>query len=140
MWSIDSSTPRVSSRDVFRLAGSNVLTRGSRPAGPSLLAIVPAFVLTTMGPSTARGASDADAPDRPATLSAHTTASGDGPAGVIEDTSTKHAVLEMAAYDDTDGVTVFTPSVALGIENVSGAALHASYLVDVVSAAWKSNV
>ena len=39
------------------------------------------------------------------------------------------------AYTDSDHVTVFTPSIAAGIENVSGASLNASYLVDVVSAA-----
>ena len=38
-------------------------------------------------------------------------------------------------YNDSDHVTVVTPSIALGIENVSGASLHATYLVDVVSAA-----
>jgi hypothetical protein len=53
----------------------------------------------------------------------------------LEDTATKHASFEIAGYDDSDHVTVVTPSVALGIDNVSGASLHATYLVDVVSAA-----
>jgi hypothetical protein len=89
----------------------------------------------------ASGASDADAPDRPSTDAAQEGASGDKSelpdkrAKGIEDTATKSASFEIAGYDDTDHVTVFTPSVALGIENVSGAALHATYLVDVVSAA-----
>jgi hypothetical protein len=53
----------------------------------------------------------------------------------VEDASTKHATFEIAGYDDSDHVTVVTPSVAVGIDNVSGASLHATYLVDVVSAA-----
>jgi Protein of unknown function (DUF3570) len=52
-----------------------------------------------------------------------------------EDTAIKRVGTEMAAYDDTDHVTVLTPSIHGGIENVSGASLNASYLVDVVSAA-----
>jgi hypothetical protein len=53
----------------------------------------------------------------------------------LRDTATEHATVEFAAYDDTDHVTVVTPSVNLGVENVSGASLMGSYLVDVVSAA-----
>jgi len=53
----------------------------------------------------------------------------------LEDTATKRASVEMAAYQDSDHVTVFTPSIAAGVENVSGASLHGSYLIDVVSAA-----
>ena len=88
----------------------------------------------------AAGASDASAPDRPSTASATTTppaASTASPAkpGAIEDTATKRASFEIAGYNDNDHVTVVTPSVALGIDNVSGASLHATYLVDVVSAA-----
>jgi hypothetical protein len=52
-----------------------------------------------------------------------------------EDTATKHAALEFAGYNDSDHVSVLTPSVNAGIENVSGASLAASYLVDIVSAA-----
>ncbi len=53
-----------------------------------------------------------------------------------EDTSTKRASMEIAAYSDSDHVAVFTPSISASIENVTqGASLHASYLVDVVSAA-----
>lgn len=52
------------------------------------------------------------------------------------DTSRKRATIEMASYTDSDHVTVFTPSIAASIENVTGGAtLHGSYLVDVVSAA-----
>jgi hypothetical protein len=88
----------------------------------------------------AAGASDASAPDRPSTASATTTppaastASPNKP-GAIEDTATKRASFEIAGYNDNDHVTVVTPSVALGIDNVSGASLQATYLVDVVSAA-----
>jgi hypothetical protein len=53
----------------------------------------------------------------------------------LEDTATKRAGLEFAGYNDSDHVSVVTPSVTAGIENVSGASLNASYLVDVVSAA-----
>jgi hypothetical protein len=53
----------------------------------------------------------------------------------IEDAASKRASLEFAFYKDSDAVTVITPSVNVGIENVSGASLNASYLVDVVSAA-----
>jgi hypothetical protein len=53
----------------------------------------------------------------------------------LEDTATEHLRIEMAGYKDTDHITVLTPSIQLGIENVSGASLSASYLVDMVSAA-----
>jgi hypothetical protein len=52
-----------------------------------------------------------------------------------EDTATKRVGTEFAGYLDTDHVAVLTPSINAGIENVSGASLNASYLVDVVSAA-----
>ena len=84
----------------------------------------------------AHGASDPDAPDRPSTDAASTTKKAkpkhDAP---LDDTTTKRASMELAGYNDSDHVTVVTPSVALGIENTSGASLHATYLVDVVSAA-----
>jgi Protein of unknown function (DUF3570) len=54
---------------------------------------------------------------------------------VIEDTSTKRAGTELAGYSDSDHITVVTPSIYAGIENVSGASLNANYLVDIVSAA-----
>ena len=50
-------------------------------------------------------------------------------------TTTGTATLEFAAYDDSDHVTVFTPSINLGVEPASGLLLRGSYLVDVVSAA-----
>ncbi len=54
----------------------------------------------------------------------------------LADASTKRVTLESAVYTDSDHVTVFSPSVAASIENVTqGASLHGSYLVDVVSAA-----
>ncbi len=53
-----------------------------------------------------------------------------------EDATTKHVSLDVAGYTDSDHVSVFTPSVSGGIENViTGAAVRGSYLVDVVSAA-----
>lgn len=57
------------------------------------------------------------------------------PKKAIEDTATERAGMEMAGYKDSDNVSVFTPSIHAGIENVSGASINASYLVDVVSAA-----
>jgi hypothetical protein len=53
----------------------------------------------------------------------------------VEDTATERAGTEFAGYDDTDHITVVTPSIHAGIENVSGASLAATYLVDIVSAA-----
>ncbi|MGO9837388.1 MAG: DUF3570 domain-containing protein [Polyangiaceae bacterium] len=53
----------------------------------------------------------------------------------LEDTASERASIELAAYNDSDHVTVVTPSVNVGIDNVSGASLNGSYLVDVVSAA-----
>jgi hypothetical protein len=54
----------------------------------------------------------------------------------LTDPSTKRVSLETAFYTDSDHVTVFSPSVAASIENVTqGVSLHGSYLVDVVSAA-----
>ncbi|HTB78896.1 MAG TPA: DUF3570 domain-containing protein [Polyangiaceae bacterium] len=82
----------------------------------------------------ALAASDPDAPDRPSTASA-APAPADAHPAPIEDTSTKRATFEIAGYNDSDHVTVVTPSVALAIDNVSGASLDATYLVDVVSAA-----
>ena len=43
--------------------------------------------------------------------------------------------IEFAGYDDSDHIAVVTPSVNAGIDNVSGASLDATYLVDIVSAA-----
>jgi hypothetical protein len=85
----------------------------------------------------ARASGGADSPDRVANEHADT-ASRAAPVSkdaVSSDTATEHASFEMAAYQDNDAVTVFTPSIALGIENASGATLRANYLVDVVSAA-----
>jgi hypothetical protein len=49
--------------------------------------------------------------------------------------TTKIVGVEVAAYDDSDHVTVFTPSIHLGLETAGGLSVAASYLVDVVSAA-----
>jgi hypothetical protein len=54
----------------------------------------------------------------------------------LEDASTKRATFEMASYTDSDNITVYSPSIAASIENVTqGMSLRGSYLVDVVSAA-----
>jgi hypothetical protein len=106
------------------------------PHASLLIALAVSLAMTMEHP--ARGASDAEAPDRPSTDSADTTKkSGDSTdaSGAVEDPTTKRASMEFASYNDSDHVTVVTPSIALGIENTSGASLHATYLVDVVSAA-----
>jgi hypothetical protein len=58
------------------------------------------------------------------------------PAPKLQDASTKRATLEMASYTDSDHVTVYSPSIAASVDNVTqGMSLRGSYLVDVVSAA-----
>lgn len=52
-----------------------------------------------------------------------------------EDSASYRASSEVAGYTDSDNVTVLTPSIGLGINNLNGASLRAHYLVDVVSAA-----
>ena len=52
-----------------------------------------------------------------------------------EDDANYRASTEVAAYTDSDHVTVFTPSIGFAITNLNGASLQAHYLVDVVSAA-----
>jgi hypothetical protein len=60
----------------------------------------------------------------------------DRPTPKLEDNTTKRASLEMSTYADTDHVTVFTPSIAGSIDNITGgASISGRYLVDVVSAA-----
>ena len=97
------------------------------------------FLAMAGGSRQARGASDTDAPGRPtndaADTTKHSTRSNDAPGATLEDPTTKRASMEFATYNDSDHVTVVTPSIALGIENTNGASLHATYLVDVVSAA-----
>jgi hypothetical protein len=109
--------------------------RGPRIRRVCLLAVL-AISLAAAADRTARGASDTDAPDRPSTESADASKEPAPSAeGVLDDPTTKRAAMEFATYNDSDHVTVVTPSIALGIENVSGASLHATYLVDIVSAA-----
>ena len=58
------------------------------------------------------------------------------PSSRPEDTSSKRIALEMSTYEDSDHVTVFTPSMNATIDNVTqGASISGHYLVDVVSAA-----
>jgi hypothetical protein len=136
-----------------------LLTRSLRKRPPLLLLAATLLVATAAIPRFAKGASDPDAPDRPSTDSADTDDTGDTPSKAarkkrktegsagederapkkhdqkLEDVATKRATVEIAGYNDSDHVTVVTPSISLGIENVSGASLHGNYLVDVVSAA-----
>jgi hypothetical protein len=128
---------------------------------PRLLFLAAIWLVASASPRVAKGASDPDAPDRPSTDSADTDDSDETTSKALrkkkkkdeesarederatkkkhddklEDVATKRATLEIAGYNDSDHVTVVTPSIALGIENVSGASLHGNYLVDVVSAA-----
>jgi Protein of unknown function (DUF3570) len=97
------------------------------------------FLVTVARSRPARGASDADAPDRTSSGAADTTNKStrtiDASGATLEDQTTKRAAMEFATYNDSDHVTVVTPSIALGIENTSGTSLHATYLIDIVSAA-----
>jgi len=112
-----------------------------RPPLLSLLLAVAAFLVATANVQTAAGADSSDtdqtATDRPE----HVQQDKDKDPGkhsgdkLPEDTSNKHVGLEFAGYNDSDHISVVTPSVNAGIDNVSGASLSASYLVDVVSAA-----
>jgi hypothetical protein len=65
----------------------------------------------------------------------HSAAGDPKKAQAVEDTATERGGTEFAGYNDTDHISVVTPSIHAGIENVSGATLAATYLVDVVSAA-----
>jgi len=109
-------------------------SRTPRPLQTLLFLVAACVAMARVLPSWA--ASDPDAPDRPANDSA-SVAKAPTPAASasVDDTSTKRAAMEFGAYTDSDHVTVFTPSIAMGIEDSSGATLAASYLVDVVSAA-----
>jgi hypothetical protein len=116
------------------------LTRETRRNTRAWLLVVLATSLASAAVSRpARGASDADAPDRPSSDSADTTKKStrsiDASGATLEDPTTKRASMEFASYSDSDHITVVTPSIAIGIENSSGASLHATYLVDIVSAA-----
>jgi hypothetical protein len=103
---------------------------------PRSLIVALVALASLANPRAAGAASDPDAPDRPSTSTAVAApAAADPHPAPIEDTSTKRASFEIAGYNDSDHVTVVTPSVAVGIDNVSGASLEATYLVDVVSAA-----
>ncbi|MGH7271783.1 MAG: DUF3570 domain-containing protein, partial [Polyangiaceae bacterium] len=112
------------------------------PSALKVLLFVVASVLGAARSRSARGASDTDAPDRTSTDSAGAGASNRSAAGRSlvtpgepQDTATERAALELGGYNDSDHVSVLTPSIALSIENTSGASLAATYLVDVVSAA-----
>jgi hypothetical protein len=111
--------------------------RPSRLRIPFLVAVA-AILAATVRVQTARGADSSDTDqtvtdrDEAAPVRKRAVEQSDR---TLEDPSTKHAGLEFGAYNDSDHVSVLTPSIVAGIDNVSGASLNASYLVDVVSAA-----
>ena len=113
------------------------LTRRPRPTTPRPLFLIRlAAIVATLAVVNAATADASDddqtATDRPE----KTTTSKKKPDSKLpEDTATKRVGLEFAGYQDSDNVSVLTPSIHAGIDNVSGASLTASYLVDVVSAA-----
>lgn len=117
------------------------LTRHARPplaSRPSVRSVLflalAAFLVATAAVNAA--SADPAGDDQTSTDRAEKSASSkkkDAP--VPEDTATKHIGLEFAGYQDSDNVSVLTPSINGSIENVSGASLNASYLVDIVSAA-----
>jgi hypothetical protein len=80
---------------------------------------------------------DADAESTPSKAEEAPKKESGAPAGKgkVEDNSSKRFASELAVYNDSDHVTVVTPSISADIDNVSGASLHGNYLVDVVSAA-----
>lgn len=108
--------------------------RASFLAGLVTLAVATAWVsLAGAEPSDDARSDDSTSTDRPEkdTGRGKKREPGKAPA----DTATERAGLEVAGYQDSDHVSVLTPSLHAGIDNVSGASLEASYLVDVVSAA-----
>jgi Protein of unknown function (DUF3570) len=109
--------------------------RPHRAPLPQVLVLVLAAFIALEQARPARAASDADAPDRPSTDSAAVNKPDPPRETRLDDGTTKRASMEFGSYTDSDHVTVVTPSIALSVENTSGASLHATYLVDVVSAA-----
>ena len=109
--------------------------RPSHPRLPYLVAVA-ALLVATAEVQPARGSDSSDT-DQTSTArdenSANRKKAEDR--SPLEDTSTKHASVELAGYSDSDHVSVVTPSISAGIDNVSGGSLNASYLVDIVSAA-----
>jgi hypothetical protein len=98
---------------------------------------VPLLIATFLAAVWATRAADAADPDSSDRPSSHAVPTGQeaGQQELPEDTATYRASSEVAAYTDSDHVTVLTPSIGLGVGNLNGASLRASYLVDVVSAA-----
>ncbi|MGD0525981.1 MAG: DUF3570 domain-containing protein [Polyangiaceae bacterium] len=113
-----------------------VSARRSSPPSPPYFVAVAALLVAAMVAGSARGSDSSDtdqtATSRDEGSSNRKKAETLGP---LEDTATEHAALEIAGYNDSDHVTVVTPSITAGIDNVSGGSLNASYLVDIVSAA-----
>jgi hypothetical protein len=109
-------------------------------ARPLLLVAAVAFALAMAYASRARGAEPRENRTRRAAHSKESSAKETddrehGSDKTPEDTANKLVGMEFAAYSDTDHVAVITPSIHASLENVSGASLKGSYLVDVVSAA-----
>ena len=103
---------------------------------PTFLLAVAALLVATGGVSTAAAADSSD-DDQTSTDRDEKTESKPkkGAEKAPEDTAIKRIGTELAGYIDSDHVSVLTPSINGAIENVSGASINASYLVDVVSAA-----
>jgi hypothetical protein len=116
-----------------RYAGFRSLYVGAVALPMTLAGLLCASRATADDPASTDSSDTADNPDKPA-------AKPEKPARPAEnklpDSSTKRISFETAGYTDTDHITVFTPSIAASIENVTqGASMHAAYLLDVVSAA-----
>jgi hypothetical protein len=109
--------------------------RPSHARLPALVAVA-LLLVATVEVQPARGADSSDtdqtSTDRDEGAANRKKAEDKAP---VEDTATKHTSLEFAGYNDSDHVSVVTPSIAAGIDNVSGGSLNATYLVDIVSAA-----
>lgn len=116
------------------------LTPGARrhpsPRPPYLVAVA-ALLVATVAVQPARGSdsSDTDQTSTDRDEASTNRKKVEDATKTPEDTSTKHVGMEFAGYNDSDHVSVLTPSLNASIDNVSGASLAATYLVDIVSAA-----
>ncbi len=106
-------------------------TRAARPGDRRLRDLFAATGFLVAAASGHRAAAAGDDSGMPP----HAAASDPKKDQAVADTATERAGTEFAGYNDSDHISVVTPSIHAGIENVSGASLAATYLVDVVSAA-----
>jgi hypothetical protein len=110
--------------------------RSSYSLRPSFLVAAAALMVATANVNTAAAdSSDDDQTSTDRTEKAAGKGRKKAAEAAPEDTAIKRIGTEIAGYVDTDHVNVLTPSINAALENVSGASLSASYLVDVVSAA-----